>query len=433
MERLHFEERPVDAIKSNPRNSRTHPKKQIAQIAASMTAFGNVNPLLIDEHDVLIAGHGRLAAAKSLALPTVPTILVAGLTESQKRGLMIADNRIAANAGWDRQLLKTELSELMDIGEIDISLVGFEIPEIDQLFSDLEQNSSDPADNAPVGTGPIVTRPGDIWLMGSHKIACGNSLDPAVFNQLCGTERMAAAFLDPPYNVRVSGIVGRGKKQHEEFAMGSGEMTDAEFIEFLTTTLGNAAAVSTDTAIHYVCMDWRHLSALFSAGGAVYCKMLNLIAWVKSNAGQGSFYRSQHEMIGVFRVGEGQHLNNVELGKHGRNRSNVWNYAGVNSFGKDRLTDLRSHPTVKPVAMIVDALKDCTRRNDFVLDCFAGSGSTLMACERAGRVGRLIEYEPRYVDLTVSRWQEFTKKDAINHSTGTTFNETAKAREVTNG
>ena len=235
------------------------------------------------------------------------------------------------------------------------------------------------------------------------------------------------AFLDPPYNVSVRGIVGRGRVKHEEFAMASGEMSREAFTTFLTDVLGLAARVSVDSAVHYVCMDWRHIGELVSAGEAVYDAMLNLVTWVKSNAGQGSFYRSQHELIGVFRVGPSPHLNTIELGRHGRSRSNVWRYPGANTFRVGRLDDLRSHPTVKPISLVADAIKDCTRRRHVVLDTFCGSGTTLLAAERVGRHARAVEIDPKYVDVAIRRWQAFTGKDAIHLENGLTFDEIDKS------
>jgi hypothetical protein len=210
--------------------------------------------------------------------------------------------------------------------------------------------------------------------------------------------------------------------------MGSGEFSHAGFVEFLKDTLAAAAAVSRDGAVHFVCMDWRHIAELLEAGGLVYGATLNIIAWVKSNAGQGALYRSQHEFIGVFRVGQGPHLNNVELGRHGRSRTNVWQYAGVNTFRAGRLDDLKAHPTVKPVALVADAMKDVTRRRDIVLDTFCGSGTTMLAAERVGRWAYTLELEPRFVDVAIRRWQAFTRRDAILAETGLTFGELASKR-----
>jgi hypothetical protein len=233
------------------------------------------------------------------------------------------------------------------------------------------------------------------------------------------------AFLDPPYNVRVRDIVGRGQIKHSEFAMASGELSRTGFVEFLKQSLAVAAAVSRDGAVHFVCMDWRHLGELLEAGGLVYDEMVNLVVWAKTNAGQGSFYRSAHELVGVFRVGKAAHLNNVELGRHGRSRSNVWHYAGVNTFRAGRLDELKCHPTVKPVALVADAIKDCTGRGDIVLDTFCGSGTTILAAERVGRRAYTIEIEPRFVDVAIKRWQAFSRKDAIHAGSGLSFDELA--------
>jgi DNA modification methylase len=236
------------------------------------------------------------------------------------------------------------------------------------------------------------------------------------------------AFFDPAYNVRVRDIVGPGQIKPSEFAMASGELSRTSFVEFLQQSLAAAAAVSRDGAIHFVCMDWKHLGELLEAGGAAYEAMINLVVWAKTNAGQGSFYRSAHELIGVFRVGTAAQLNKVELGRHGRSRSNVWNYAGVNTFRAGRLDDLKCHPTVKPVALVADAIKDCTGRGAIVLDTFCGSGTTILAAERVGRRAYTLEIEPRFVDLAIRRWQTFSRKDAIHVDSGLTFDELASKR-----
>lgn len=416
---------PAD-LRPNPRNARRHSKKQIRQIADSIMAYGFTVPVLVDEKDMLLAGHGRLEAAKLLGLKTVPVIKRVGLTEAKKRALLLADNKIAENAGWDRKRLAVELPELAELlidDQLEISITGFEPAEIDQLTTDFEANDSDPADTVDdQPTASVVTKPGDLWLLGDHRILCGDARSEPDLNRLMGDRRAAAAFLDPPYNVSIKGVVGRGRRKHGEFAMASGEMSRGEFVSFLTETLGNATTYSREGAVHYVCMDWRHLGELIEAG-EIYSEMLNLAVWVKSNAGQGSFYRSQHELIGVFRVGGTPHLNNVELGRHGRSRSNVWHYAGVNSFRAGRMDELSVHPTVKPVMLVADAMKDCTRQGDLVLDSFCGSGTTVLAAERVGRRVYALELEPKYVDVAIRRWQSFTRKDAVHAETGSTFDE----------
>lgn len=419
-----------DALKRNPRNARTHSKKQIQQIANNIDVYGFTVPVLIDENSMLLAGHGRLEAAKLRGLERIPAIMLSGLSEAQKRALLIADNKIAENAGWDRERLAIELPELAELlveDCLDISITGFEPVEIDHLVSDFEENTADPADSIRTDwlSSAPVSEPGDVWQLRSHRLLCGDARQAANLNRLLADEQAAMAFLDPPYNVKVGSVVGRGRTRHGEFAMASGEMSRQEFVEFLIETLGNAATYSRAGAVHYVCMDWRHLGELLEAGQQTYGEMLNLAVWVKSNAGQGSFYRSQHELVGVFRVGEAPHLNNVELGRHGRSRSNVWHYAGVNSFRAGRMDELSVHPTVKPVALVADAMKDCTRRQDIVLDTFCGSGTTVLAAERVGRRAYGLELEPRYIDVAIRRWQAFTRRDAVHSQTGQTFDERA--------
>jgi DNA modification methylase len=418
------------ALKRNPRNAHTHPKKQIRWLADLIALYGFTVPVLADENWVILAGHGRVEAAILRGLKKIPVIRLPGLTEAQKRALLIADNKIAGNAGWDRERLAIELPELAEIlveEGLDISITGFEAAEIDQLITDFEENTEDPADNIQHDwhSIPPVSRPGDFWQLGPHRLLCGNARDTANLDRLLGDEQAAMAFLDPPYNVKIRSVVGRGRTKHREFAMASGEMSRKEFVEFLIETLGSAAAHSRSGAVHYVCIDWRHTGELLEAGQQTYGEMINLVVWVKSNAGQGSFYRSQHELIAVFRVGDAPHLNNIELGRHGRSRSNVWRYAGVNSFRAGRMDELSAHPTAKPVALVADAMKDCTRRRDIVLDTFCGSGTTLMAAERVGRCAYCLELEPQYVDVTIRRWQAFSRRDAVHNETGCTFDEQA--------
>jgi DNA modification methylase len=315
---------------------------------------------------------------------------------------------------------------------LDVSITGFSPIEIDQLALDFEEDASDPHDAMDPEwlAAPPVSKPGDLWQMGKHRLLCGDARSADHVARLMGGAHAAMAFLDPPYNVRVRDIVGRGQVKHAEFAIASGELSRSEFVGFLKATLAEAAAVSRDGAVHYVCMDWRHIGELIEAGSEIYGEMLNLAVWVKSNAGQGSFYRSQHELVGIFRVGEKAHLNNVELGRHGRSRSNVWHYAGVNTFRAGRLDELQCHPTVKPVALVADAMRDCSRRGDIVLDLFGGSGAALLAAERVGRRAYTLEIEPRFVDVAIKRWQTFSGKDAICAETGLSFDEIASSRTM---
>lgn len=429
--RLKIEYQPVEALLPYARNARTHSDKQISQIAASIRQFGFVNPVLVGDNNAIIAGHGRLAAAKQVGLTEVPTVALSHLCEAERKALVIADNRLAELAGWDDELLRLELRGLAELDlDFELEITGFETAELDSLLSDPVQ-ASDPDDEAPKrDSGAPVTCLGDVWQIGAHRLVCGDARDPDVLNALLGDERADVVFTDPPYNVRVDGhVCGSGAVKHREFAMASGEMTPGEFQDFLRQALQAAAKVSRDGAIHFVCMDWRHLGDLMAAGRDVYTELKNLIAWVKTNAGMGSFYRSQHELILVFKVGKAAHTNTFGLGDRGRYRTNVWTYPGVNSFGSNQ-KDLALHPTVKPVALIADAIKDVSRRGEIVLDIFGGSGSTLIAAERTGRRARLVEIDPLYCDVIVRRARDRLGLSAELAATGQSFDEVTAERSA---
>lgn len=430
MASLTVETWPTDRLRANPRNPRRHTEKQVAQIAASIRNLGFTTPIVVDETGMVLAGHGRLAAAKVLGLDTVPVVQVRYLNEAQKRALVIADNRLAELSDWDTELLRIELEELSALDlSFDIEITGYDTIDIDGLAHVQEDShKADVADIVPVLEDqlPAVTKLGEIWMLGRHKLICGNALDRSTFRQLMGDERAQLGFTDPPYNVSIAGHVS-GTGRYREFAMASGEMSDAEFTAFLKTSFANMAEVSADGSIHYVCMDWRHQPELLAAAAAVYGRPKNMCVWVKTNGGMGSFYRSQHELVYVFKVGEGPHINNFGLGERGRYRSNVWRYPGVNAFGGNRDADLAMHPTVKPVAMVVDALRDCSKKGGVVLDPFGGSGTTLIAAERTGRSARLVELDPLYCDVTLRRWQQFTAKSA-NLADGRLFDDLARER-----
>jgi DNA modification methylase len=414
-----------------PRNPRTHSKKQIKQIAASIREFGFVNPVIVDEGNMILAGHGRVEGARQQGLITVPVVRHDHLTTAQKRAYVIADNRLAEQSGWDREMLAIELGELIDLlpaEGFDVSVTGFETAEIDRLLGDMTASSNEPPEVIPSPPLNAVTEPGDLWLLGKHRLLCGDAQEANQFLRLMNGASAAAVFCDPPYNLRVSSIGGRGRIRHPEFAFGSGEMQPKQFQRFLSRILANGIRVSAQGAIHFVCINWRHVVDLISVGRKIYGDMLNLVVWNKTNAGQGSFYRSQHELIGDFRVGDLPHKNNVELGRFGRNRSNVWTYAGVNTFGRGRMEALAAHPTVKPVAMVADALLDCTSRGDVVLDQCAGSGTVFLAAEKVGRVAYGLEIEPRYIDVAILRWQELTMLEATLHGDGRTFAEIKQTR-----
>ena len=415
---------PVADLVPYGRNPKVHSKRQLRQIAESIKTFGWTNPILIDGKGGVIAGHGRLEAAKQLGLEQVPTIRLEDLSEAQRRAYIIADNKLAENAGWDQELLALELLDLSDLA-IDVTATGFEMGEIDLLIEGLE-GDDDPDDEIP----PLdrdhqpVSRPGTLWRLGDHRLLCGDALDRNSYERLLNGRAVQMVFTDPPYNVPIDGhVCGLGKIRHDDFAMACGEMSETDFTVFLNSALGNLVRHSADVAIHFVCIDWRHLYELLTAGRGVYGEFKNLCVWNKSNGGMGSLYRSKHELIAVFKVGRAAHINNVSLGAHGRYRTNVWDYAGINTLGNERDEALRMHPTVKPVAMVADAILDCTMRGGLVLDGFAGSGTTILAAERTGRRAAALELDPRYVDVAIKRFQQTTGIDAIEAESGYRFSQ----------
>ena len=398
-------------------NARTHSKKQIKQIAKSIERYGFTNPVLIDDANGIIAGHGRVLAAQALGMNEVPCLRLSHLSETDKRAYIIADNKLAVNAGWDKEILAIELQGLLD-ARYDIDLTGFSIGEADVVILEAQAASAAASDSnenlIPDLPDVAETRPGDVWQLGRHRLICGDAQQRAVFDRLLCGDKVDAIFTDPPYNVAIDGHVsGNGSIKHRDFAFASGEMSSQEFTSFLKTTLGHAAANSKNGAIAYVCMDWRHLGELDAAGRSVFSELKNVCVWNKTNGGMGSFYRSKHELVFVFKVGDAPHLNTFGLGDQGRYRTNVWDYAGVNGMKKDRMDELAMHPTVKPVALVADAILDVTKRGALVLDPFGGSGTTLIAAERVGRTARLIEFDPAYCDVIIRRFEAFTGKKAV--------------------
>jgi DNA modification methylase len=417
-----------------PKNPRTHSKKQIRQIADSIRRFGFTNPVLVSDDDEIIAGHGRVEAARLLQMASVPAVRLSHLNAAQRRAYVIADNKLALNAGWDHELLAVELQALVDL-DFGIEITGFSLAEVDLVLeeardcrTDLNGDATDETPRLPE-LASATTRSGDLWLLDRHRLLCGDARSRENFDCLLKDERMDLVFTDPPYNVPIDGhVCGLGRIRHREFAMGAGEMSREEFTAFLQLTLGHAAVACRNGAIAFVCMDWRHLGELLAAGETVFSELKNVCVWNKTNGGMGSFYRSKHELVFVFKVGSAPHTNTFGLGDTGRYRTNVWDYAGVNSLRSSRIEELRMHPTVKPVALIADAVMDCTRRNELVLDPFAGSGSTLIAAHQTGRRARLIEYDPAYCDQILARFQKVTGKEPRLAATGQTFETVAEDR-----
>lgn len=367
-----------------------------------------------------------------LGMTNVPTLALSHLSETERRAYVLADNKLALNAGWDREMLAIELQGLIDL-DFDVELTGFSLAEVDfalDAAADANPEAGDaPEDHVPLIEGRAVTRSGEIWELGRHRLLCGDAREADDLARLMGNERADLVFTDPPYNVAIDGhVCGLGEVRHREFAMASGEMSQSEFTAFLAVTLGNVANVMRDGAIAFVCMDWRHMGELLDAGGRAFTELKNLIVWNKTNGGMGAFYRSKHELIFAFKAGTAPHTNSFGLGETGRYRTNVWDYAGISSISATRSEELAMHPTVKPVALIADAIRDCSRRGEIVLDVFGGSGSTLIAAEKTGREARLIEFDPLYCDTIVRRWEALTGKRARLAGNGAAFEDVADAR-----
>jgi DNA modification methylase len=439
-QRLEIVYRAIEEIKPDTANARQHSRKQIRQLASSIATFGFNVPVLVDAELNAIAGHCRLAACHALGLAEVPTLCLDHLSRAQARAFMIADNRLTEIASWDDRLLAQQLKDLSLAGlDFSLEVTGFEMAEIDLRIESLEhppEADDDPADVLPgLLANPPFSKIGDLWTLGNHRVLCGSALDAAAFAALMGDERAATIFTDTPYNVPIDGHAsGLGAIHHRPFPMASGEMTKTEFAAFLGQAFRNLAAFSVDGSLHYVCMDWRHLEELLAAGREAYSELKNLCVWVKNNGGMGSLYRSQHELVFVFKHGRSGHRNNVQLGQFGRNRSNVWRYPGANSFARSSEEGnlLALHPTVKPVAMVADAILDCSARGEVVLDAFLGSGTTLIAAERTGRRCYGLELDPGYVDTIVRRWQKLSGGSALHGVSGRSFDELAREAEVAN-
>lgn len=405
-------------LKPYPKNARTHSPKQIRQIAKSIKSFGFTNPVLVDKDNCILAGHGRVEAAKLTGLTEVPAVVISHLTLAQKKAYILADNRLAELSGWNKDILKIELEELQRIDcDFDLTLTGFEAPEIDVLLSPITPATEENADFLEKSI-PSCVKSGDLWQLGQHKLLCADSTQKAAFNKLLMAEKADIIVTDPPYNVKISGHVRSGEK-YREFAMASGEMSQSEFSQFLKGVFTLLAEYSIPGSLHYAFMDWRHMGEILSAGMSAYTALKNVCVWNKLSGGMGSLYRSQHELVFVFKNGDSPHTNNIELGVHGRYRTNVWDYPGIFIKNKVNKANINLHPTVKPVGLLADILLDASPRKGLVLDPFGGSGSTLLAAERTGRRARIIEIDPHYCDVIIYRWEQQTGKKAVCVEGGT--------------
>ncbi len=413
------------AVKPYARHARNHNKRSIEKIKKIIAHYGQLVPIIVDPNNVIIDGHAVWQSMSELGSDTIAVVVVNGRSDPEVKALRLALNRIPSDAAWDNERVREELQELVNLS-FDLELTGFDAIEIDHLLEvDLPKlNLADDGEQISKPKGPAITAFADIWICGRHRIGCGDAQDQSLVERIAVQEQARMCFIDPPYNLPIAGFVsGKGHIKHREFLRGAGELSPDQFITLLTKSLAVLRQVTADGALIYACMDWRHIYELLDAGRHCNLELFNLCVWAKTNAGMGSLYRSQHELICVFKTGSASHTNNVELGRHGRSRTNLWTYRGMNVFGADRKELLASHPTVKPVLMIADAMRDVTKRGDAVLDTFLGSGSTLMAAEEIGRVCFGVELDPLYVDVAVRRWQQKTGRDAVHLDTGELFDD----------
>lgn len=414
----------LDRLQFAKRRLRKHGEAQIAALKTSLIRFGFVSPILVTGSGEIVAGEARVEAAKALGLTTAPAVRVEHLSAEEIRAYRIADNKLAESADWDNEALRLEIAELV---ELDISLdgLGFETGELDVLLEG-EQSGDEPAIPAPYDVP--VTRKGDVWRIGDHRLICGDALKSETYADLLGDMQVDAVFTDAPYNVKIDGnVCGSGGTRHREFVMASGEMSTAEFGQFLRSAHERLFEVLKPGGVAFSCMDWRSIRALIEAAEASRFELLNLAVWDKGTGGMGSLYRSQHEMVAVLKKPGAAHRNNVKLGRHGRNRTNVWSYLGCNTGGVER-DNLSLHPTVKPVALVADAIRDVTDRNETVLDCFGGSGSTMVAAQETGRRARLVELDPSYCDVIIRRMAERFGLTAVHEASGENFETVSGSR-----
>lgn len=437
---LRIEQAPLSSIKSCAGNARRHDRKQIAQILESLKKFGFLNPIIVDENGEIIAGHGRYEAAKLAGLTTVPVIRVSHLTPAEVRAYRLLDNKLAENSKWDEKQLAIELNYLVNAElkcDIDfpVETIGFSSAEVDRLTEKKPADEPDDSPELPTQRDkPAISKVGDVWLLGNHVVICGNALAAKTYDRLRGAcpascSEIALLCTDPPYNVAIDGHVsGLGKVKHAEFAMAAGEMSETEFTGFLQGFLQHATDSLADGSCAYVFMDWRHDRELQAAARQAGLTQLNLAVWDKGAGGMGGFYRSQHELVFIYRKGAAQHRNNIQLGKFGRNRTNVWSYPSANMSRQGRAA-LKDHPTPKPVAMIADIMKDVTVTGDAVLDCFLGGGATLIAAEKTNRRCLGIELDPYYVDACIRRWQIYTGQTATHATLKMSFTDLESGAE----
>lgn len=423
MHSLQIQYQSPKSLTANPDNARTHPQKQVDRLVRSIRSFGFNVPALVDRKGMILCGHGRVLAAIEAGLDEVPTICIDHLSDAQRKAFVLADNKLFEGGGWDEEQLAIEFRSILELGDETFEIVdtGFEIGEIDHLIGKHNNPSGEEVSEPEFDLSRVeqVCRPGDLWLLGRHLLFCGDALDEDSYRILLGQQQADMIITDAPYNLEIPGTVsGLGKAKHENFIMASGEMSREQFGTFLRTVCQHMIRVSRDGSIHFMFMDWRQIELLLEVGRSVYSELKNLCVWDKGKGGMGGLYRSRHELVAVFKSGSAPHINNVRLGVNGRNRSNVWSYPGMTSFGKGRAEQLAWHPTVKNLQMIADAMLDCSDPGGLILDPFAGSGTCALAAERCNRTAAMIELDPTYCDVTLRRFCDATDIEPVNAWTG---------------
>lgn len=427
------EQVPLASITPAPRRLRAHSADKLARLERSLLKNSIITPIIINAAGVIVDGHARVEVARRLGWTHIAAIRVAHLTDEDLRVYAIAANKMPADATLDIDALRQELEEIeLAIPNIDLTLTGYSVPEIDAMrgaFNAAQLN--DLVDDVPAMplAGAAVSVIADLWHLKGHRLLCADATSLEAIARLMGDEQADQIITDPPYNVVINGHVsGKGKVRHREFAMASGEMASSEFVSFLKRSLGASASHLTDGGLAYVFMDHAHIGELLEAGSEVFTERKAICVWDKGAGGMGSLYRNAHELVTVFKKGTAKHINNVALGKHGRNRTTIWRYPGIAQQGRGRAKALSLHPTVKPVALIADAILDSSPRDGIILDPFGGSGSTLVAAEVTGRRARLVELDPAYVDTIITRFEALTGIEAVHAETGLSFAELREER-----
>jgi len=412
---------------------RAHSRAKLRTLSRSMQKHGLITPIIVNTEGVIVDGNVRAESARRLGWVTITVIRFEHLTDEELRLYAIAANKMPAEATWDLDALRRELESIeVAMPNIDLTLSGFSVPEIDSMRGAYHAASlNDLVDDVPAlpaGTA-AVSQLGDLWQLKNHRLLCGDATDPAVIASLMGDDQAEQIITDPPYNVVIDGHVsGKGKVRHREFAMASGEMSRADFVDFLKRSMLASAAHLADGGLAYVFMDHAHIGELIDAGSAVFAERKSICVWDKGAGGMGSLYRNAYELVAVFKKGTARHINNIELGKHGRNRTTIWRYPGIAQQGKGRAKALSLHPTVKPVTLIAHAILDASTRGGIILDPFGGSGTSLIAAEVTGRQARLVELDPAYVDTIITRFEILSGVDAIHVPTGLSFTELRSQR-----